>query len=81
MILSVQVLMFLLSHTFVCVAFSPSNQRLKQPPIIAVNMMKKSAYERVLEKPQFPASWPFTEEDFTRMDEADDTIFYNSPRL
>ena len=37
--------------------------------------------ERVLENPQWPAAWPFTAKDFTRMDEADDRIFYDSARL
>jgi len=28
-----------------------------------------------------PSSWPFTEEDFQRMDEAPDTVMYSTPRL
>jgi SAM-dependent methyltransferase len=37
--------------------------------------------EKVLEKPQWPAEWPYTEQDFTRMDESDDAIFYEPSRL
>ena len=37
--------------------------------------------EKVLVNPQWPASWPYTEEDFKRMDESDDAIFYDQPRL
>eukprot|EP00428_Durinskia_dybowskii_P012579 CAMPEP_0170215434 /NCGR_PEP_ID=MMETSP0116_2-20130129/7353_1 /TAXON_ID=400756 /ORGANISM="Durinskia baltica, Strain CSIRO CS-38" /LENGTH=221 /DNA_ID=CAMNT_0010466009 /DNA_START=84 /DNA_END=749 /DNA_ORIENTATION=+ len=37
--------------------------------------------EKVLENPKFPPEWPYTEMDFRRMDESDDLIFYDSPRL
>ena len=40
-----------------------------------------SMAEKVLVNPQWPASWPYTEEDFKRMDESDDAIFYDQPRL
>ena len=79
MMLLVRVFGILLFRHSVCTAFAPTIQRsISACP--AVNMMK-SMYERVLEKPKFPAEWPYKEEDFTRMDETDDTIFYNSPRL
>jgi SAM-dependent methyltransferase len=42
---------------------------------------KKSMANQVLENPQWPAEWPYSEQDFTRMDESDDTIFYDQPRL
>jgi len=38
-------------------------------------------YERVLLSPQFPPEWPFTDADFLRQDETDDTNFYEQPRL
>lgn len=44
-------------------------------------MTVKSMAEKVLESPQWPPEWPYTELDFKRMDESDDSIFYDSPRL
>lgn len=38
-------------------------------------------YEKVLQNPQFPEQWPFTDEDFSRSDESADTIFYDQARL
>lgn len=46
-----------------------------------VNTGNNNVAERVLENPQWPAAWPFTPKDFSRMDESDDTIFYDQPRL
>jgi hypothetical protein len=40
-----------------------------------------SMAEKVLENPKWPAEWPFSEEDFARMDESDDAIFYEPSRL
>ena len=37
--------------------------------------------EKVLQNPQWPAEWPYTEQDLSRMDESVDTVFYESPRL
>lgn len=37
--------------------------------------------EKVLEAPQWPESWPYSDEDFKRMDESDDAIFYDQARL
>lgn len=37
--------------------------------------------EKVLSAPKWPPEWPYSEEDFARMDESDDEIFYDSPRL
>lgn len=37
--------------------------------------------EKVLENPKFPPEWPYSEQDFKRMDESADSIFYDSPRL
>lgn len=44
-------------------------------------MTVKSMAEKVLENPKWPPEWPYTELDFKRMDESDDSIFYDSPRL
>jgi hypothetical protein len=41
----------------------------------------KSLVEKVLENPKWPPSWPYSDKDFQRMDESDDDIFYESPRL
>lgn len=40
-----------------------------------------SMVEKVLEKPQWPAEWPYSEQDFMRMDDSDDAIFYEPSRL
>jgi len=37
--------------------------------------------EDVLANPKWPDEWPFSESDFKRMDETDDEIFYDTPRL
>ena len=37
--------------------------------------------EDVLKNPKFPAEWPYSAADFKRMDESDDEIFYEQPRL
>jgi len=40
-----------------------------------------SMAEKVLENPKFPEEWPYSEKDFARMDESNDAVFYDSPRL
>jgi Methyltransferase domain len=51
-------------------------------PILAANPFDmKSMVEKVLEKAQWPAEWPYSDEDFKRMDESDDGLFYEAPRL
>ena len=37
--------------------------------------------EKVLESPKWPNEWPYSPEDFKRMDESDDSIFYDYPRF
>jgi hypothetical protein len=37
--------------------------------------------EKVLLNPKWPSEWPYSDADFARMDESEDTIFYNQPRL
>ena len=37
--------------------------------------------EKVLQNPQWPGEWPYSDDDFARMDESDDEIFYDQPRL
>ncbi len=44
-------------------------------------MTVKSMAEKVLENPKWPPAWPYTENDFKRMDESNDSVFYDSPRL
>ena len=44
-------------------------------------MSPKSIAEKVLASPKWPAEWPYSEMDFRRMDESDDKIFYDTPRL
>ena len=40
-----------------------------------------SMAEKVLTNPKWPESWPYSKEDFMRMDESSDAIFYDQPRL
>ena len=41
----------------------------------------KSMAEKVLQNPQWPERWPYTEQDFRRMDESPDPFFYEQARL
>ena len=41
----------------------------------------KSMAEKVLQNPKWPDTWPYTEQDFARMDESSDRIFYDQSRL
>lgn len=51
-------------------------------PLFSANPFDMSTMvEKVLEKAQWPESWPYSDEDFRRMDESDDGLFYDSPRL
>jgi hypothetical protein len=43
--------------------------------------MHGSIAEKVLDNPKWPSEWPYSETDFLRMDESDDAIFYEPPRL
>jgi len=36
---------------------------------------------KVLREAQYPDTWPYTEEDFSRIDESNDQLFYSQPRL
>lgn len=49
----------------------------RQPLAWSLNSMA----EKVLQSPKWPAEWPYSDEDFKRMDESDDGIFYDNPRL
>jgi len=40
-----------------------------------------SMAEKVLESPKWPDTWPYTEQDFARMDESSDKLFYDQARL
>ena len=46
-----------------------------------LSMSSSAMAEKVLQSPKWPPEWPYSEVDFSRMDESDDTIFYDSPRL
>lgn len=56
--------------------FTSSNLRGK----IAVAATTGKA-EQVLQDPQWPASWPFQPDAFSRYDESSDNIFYDFPRF
>lgn len=54
----------------------------KNPISVLFSAMKgESLAEKVLKSPKWPEEWPYSEQDFQRMDELDDGIFYNQPRL
>jgi hypothetical protein len=36
---------------------------------------------QVLDDPNWPETWPFTEQDFSRFDPSSDAVFYDSPRF
>jgi hypothetical protein len=62
-----------------CKAFIPHgrlSRRVTNSPLCAERIA-----EKVLQSPQWPAEWPYTEQDLSRMDESTDTVFYESPRL
>lgn len=40
-----------------------------------------SMAEKVLKNPKFPPEWPYSDQDFARIDESNDAIFYDNPRL
>ena len=46
-----------------------------------IALSASSMAEKVLQAPKWPPEWPYSETDFSRMDESDDGIFYDSPRL
>jgi hypothetical protein len=48
---------------------------------LPIAWMGISMAEKVLERPKFPDEWPYSEQDFARMDESNDAVFYDSPRL
>lgn len=58
-------------------AFVPTVRRIRYP----VSLSMSSIVSKVLENPKWPSKWPYTEQDFKRMDESDDEIFYQEPRL
>lgn len=40
-----------------------------------------SIAEKVLMNPKWPPEWPYSDIDFARMDESNDAVFYDQPRL
>jgi len=44
-------------------------------------MTAKVTVADILANPKFPEKWPFSQKDFTRMDETDDADFYSQPRF
>lgn len=52
----------------------------KVPGFPRFSFMSTTA-DRVLENPQWPPTWPYSPDDFTRLDESDDGIFYDQPRF
>mmetsp|Transcript_35090 Transcript_35090/g.89774 ORF Transcript_35090/g.89774 Transcript_35090/m.89774 type:complete len:313 (+) Transcript_35090:193-1131(+) len=48
-------------------------------PVMAADT--RSEYEKVLDEPNWPDTWPYRPEDFGRYDETSDTLFYDAPRF
>eukprot|EP00527_Entomoneis_sp_CCMP2396_P004944 CAMPEP_0198142294 /NCGR_PEP_ID=MMETSP1443-20131203/5118_1 /TAXON_ID=186043 /ORGANISM="Entomoneis sp., Strain CCMP2396" /LENGTH=268 /DNA_ID=CAMNT_0043805265 /DNA_START=193 /DNA_END=999 /DNA_ORIENTATION=+ len=46
-----------------------------------LSMSTKSIAEKVLMNPVWPPAWPYSEQDFERTDEREDSLFYDQPRL
>ena len=63
------------------VAFLATTASRATAPPSAVALSAKITAEQVLEKPKWPPEWPYSDVDFARMDESEDSIFYDSPRL
>mmetsp|Transcript_14120 Transcript_14120/g.19839 ORF Transcript_14120/g.19839 Transcript_14120/m.19839 type:complete len:209 (-) Transcript_14120:313-939(-) len=53
----------------------------KMAPTLRSSSSTNNLAEKVLANPQWPPEWPFSPEDFARMDEEDDAVFYDAPRL
>jgi SAM-dependent methyltransferase len=67
----------------VCQGFSPLLVKTTRKLTVVTNTALHEARiaEKVLQNPQWPPEWPYTAQDLSRMDESDDEIFYDSPRL
>ena len=72
-------LLCLAAHQAIALAFLPVPSKIPgyRMPITLFGSMA----EKVLENPKFPDEWPYSPADFSRMDESNDAIFYDSPRL
>jgi hypothetical protein len=65
-----------------CSSFLPlANKQALNVVDFSLASSVNSMAEKVLQTPKFPPEWPYTEIDFARTDEADDGIFYDSPRF
>ena len=65
--------------------FSPVSRSIGARSINLSSSHLKSETTRIAEKvllnPKWPEEWPYTAKDLARMDESQDTVFYESPRL
>ena len=55
--------------------------RRSHTSVSVAHLGKEGAAAAVLENPEWPEEWPFTEEDFKRYDETSDLDFYAAPRI
>ncbi len=71
-------------------ALAPALSRLTRAPLArsphSVRMSgsangRRLTAEEVLRSPKWPATWPYSAQDFARADETEDEFFYDSPRL
>lgn len=64
-----------------CSGFLPLANRQAAGADFSLASSVNNMAEKVLLTPKFPPDWPYTAIDFSRADESDDGIFYDSPRL
>jgi hypothetical protein len=75
--------------TFRPLALAPALSRSTPSPSTRTHSVKMSGSaggrrltaEEVLKSPKWPATWPYSAQDFARSDESEDEFFYDSPRL
>lgn len=68
-------------HAFVPVNVAARSRIVGKEYASVLKADTQAIAEKVLTNPQWPAEWPYTKKDLTRMDDSNDSIFYESPRL
>ena len=62
---------------------SPSSFRSNLSPQVlkmSTSSGRRLTAEDVLKNPKWPATWPYSAQDFARADESEDEFFYDAPR-
>ena len=65
-------------HVFTGVVVIPAQAALELQMCVSEHPIR---LPQVLDDPNWPETWPFTEQDFQRFDPSSDSIFYDSPRF